>query len=187
MDQSSEIEALRSKLRELALDVSNSFGTLSAAQINWKPRPDSWSVAQCLDHLITSNKGYLPIFDQVLSGRKSRTIWERLPLFPTLWGRLLLKSLNPASTRKLKAPKPFEPAQSDIDASVVQNFIRQQETLDEKIGAMKSLNPDKIVITSPAAGLITYTLMDAYRIVVVHEERHVGQAKRVVAEVGFPG
>jgi hypothetical protein len=47
---------------------------------------------------------------------------------------------------------------------------------------------EKIVVTSPAvsAGFVTYSLLDAYRIIVVHEQRHFQQAKRVTDERGFP-
>jgi hypothetical protein len=32
----------------------------------------------------------------------------------------------------------------------------------------------------------TYSLMDAYRIVVVHEQNHLAQARGVMASPGFP-
>jgi hypothetical protein len=48
-----------------------------------------------------------------------------MPLLPGL-GKLLIKSLDPATTRKLKAPKKFQPAQSDIRASVIDDFVEQQ-------------------------------------------------------------
>ncbi len=35
--------------------------------------------------------------------------------------------------------------------------------------------------------LVTYSLMDAYRIIVVHEQNHFVQAKRVMEWPGFPG
>jgi len=50
----------------------------------------------------------------------------------------------------------------------------------------QDLDLEKIVITSPALGAITYSLMDAYRIIVVHEHRHFQQAKRVTEESTFP-
>jgi sulfite reductase beta subunit-like hemoprotein len=48
------------------------------------------------------------------------------------------------------------------------------------------LDLEKIVITSPVAAAITYSLMDAYRLIVVHEQRHFQQARRVTEEPGFP-
>jgi hypothetical protein len=48
------------------------------------------------------------------------------------------------------------------------------------------LDLERIVITSPALSIVTYSLMDAYRVIVVHEKRHVLQAKRVMEEPAFP-
>jgi hypothetical protein len=44
--------------------------------------------------------------------------------------------------------------------------------------ATRTLNLDGITITSPVVQLITYSLMDAYRIIVVHEENHFVQARQ---------
>ncbi|HEY0760842.1 MAG TPA: DinB family protein [Pyrinomonadaceae bacterium] len=183
--KTADLQSLISAVNSVAADAKSTFGHLSPEQLNWKPSPERWSVGQCFDHLLTSNKGYLPIVDDVLKGRKQST-WESMPLLPGLAGKLLIKSLDPASTRKIKAPKRFEPAQSDISASVINDFFEQQAKLAEKMKATEHLNLEKIVITSPAAAAITYSLMDAFRIIVVHEHRHFQQAKHVTEETAFP-
>lgn len=170
----------------VAGDVKMAFGTLSSVQLNWKPSSDRWSVAQCFDHLITTNQGYIPIIENVLAGQK-RTFWQGMPLVPRLAGRLLIKSLDPASTRKLKAPKAFQPTQSDIRPSVIGDFVESQHQVIEKMMATKHLPLEQIVISSPIAAAITYSLLDAYRIILAHEHRHFQQAKRVTEEQTFPG
>ncbi len=172
-------------VNKIAHEATTTFGHLTVSQLNWKPSPDRWSVAQCFDHLLTSNNGYFPVVDNVLSGHKP-TFWQRLPLLPGLAGSLLIKSLDPASARKIKAPKKFQPAQSDISGSVINDFIAQQGRIVEKMKATEHLDLERIVISSPIAAPITYSLMDAYRIIVVHEQRHFQQAKRVMEESAFP-
>ena len=58
-------------------------------------------------------------------------------------------------TRKMKAPKRFQPAQSDVSGSIIHDFAGQQEQLIQKIKATANLDLERIVITSPAASLIT--------------------------------
>ena len=183
--KTADLSSLIAAASQTAADAQSTFGNLSPAQLNWKPSAERWSVGQCFEHLITSNKGYLPIIDDVLKGRK-QSVWESMPILPGLAGKLLIKSLDPASTRKLKAPKSFQPAQSDINASVIDDFVQQQTRIVEKMKATEHLDLEKIIITSPALGAITYSLMDAYRIIVVHEHRHFQQAKRVTDETAFP-
>jgi hypothetical protein len=170
----------------IAQDARSSFGALSAAQLNWKPSAERWSVGQCFAHLIESNKGYLPIIESVRSGTKKTRFQERLPLLPGLAGRLLIKSLDPANTRKMKAPKNFEPAQSDVSETVIEDFVSQQTKVIDGMKSTSHLDLERIVITSPALSIVTYSLMDAYRIIVVHELRHVLQAKRVMEQPAFP-
>ena len=170
----------------VASEAGSTFGHLTPSQLNWKPSPERWSVAQCFDHLLTSNKGYIPVIDNVLAGHKP-TFWQSMPGLPGLMGKLLIKSMDPASTRKVKAPKSFQPAQSDISGSIIKDFVNQQKRIVEKMKATEHLDLEKIVISSPVTAVVIYSLMDAYRIIVVHEHRHFQQAKRVTEETGFPG
>lgn len=186
MAMNEQLDKLIQSARTIAVDARSSFGGLSAAQLNWKPSAERWSVAQCFDHLMTSNKGYLPIIESVRGGTKKTRFVERLPVLPGLAGKLLIRSLDPASTRKLKAPKNFEPAQSNISASVIDDFVAQQDQVIEGMQATSHLDLERIVITSPALSIVAYSLMDAYRIIVVHEQRHFQQAQRVAAEPAFP-
>ena len=42
-------------------------------------------------------------------------------------------------------------------------------------------------MTSPFLGIVTYSVLDGWRLIVAHERRHVAQAKRVMGSAGFPG
>jgi len=181
-----DVAGVVKQVEQIAVDAERVFGGLSSTQLNWKPSADRWSVGQCFDHLIASNRGYLPIFDSVIAGKKQSSVWQKLPLLPGLWGKLLIKSLDPATKRKIKAPKKFEPAASDVNGSIIHDFVAQQATITEKMRATANLDPERIVITSPAVSVVAYSLMDAFRIIAVHERRHFQQAQRVTEENGFP-
>jgi hypothetical protein len=109
-----------------------------------------------------------------------------MPVLPGLMGKLLIKSLDPVKGRNLKAPTKFQPAQSDISDSVIDDFVAQQASIVGKMKATAHLELEKIIISSPVTSVVTYSLMDAYRVIVVHEQRHFQQAQRVTAESGFP-
>src|SRR5919206_4346672 len=111
--RTADLANLIAAANNVALEAKAIFGQLTVSQLNWKPSTEHWSVAQCFDHLLNSNKDYFPMIDSVLAGQK-RTFWQRMPLLPTIGGTLLLKAVDPASTRKFKAPKKFQPAQSNI-------------------------------------------------------------------------
>ncbi|HEX5891030.1 MAG TPA: hypothetical protein VFY61_20125, partial [Pyrinomonadaceae bacterium] len=74
----------------------------------------------------------------------------------------------------------------NISASIIDDFVAQQDKIIEGMKATSHLDLKRIVVTSPAAAIVTYSLMDAYRIIVVHEQRHFQQARRVAEEPAFP-
>src|ERR1044072_4382976 len=154
--RAADLPSVIAAANDVANEAKTTFGHLTPSQLNWKPSPDRWSVAQCFDHLLTSNKGYLPIIDNVLAGYK-RTFWQSMPVLPGLMGKLLIKAMDPASTRKVKAPKRFQPAQSDLSVSVINDFVDRQSEIVEKMKATEHLDLEKIVITSPVAGVVVYS------------------------------
>ena len=186
MDVRSEVEQLQDELRRISEDARNEFGKLNRDQLNWKPAVDRWSVAQCFDHLINSNSGYLPIFDSIVAGTFKSTFVQKLPGAPKMWGQLLIKSLDPKTTRKLKAPKKFQPASSDLRASIIDDFVGNQDRVLESMEKLKVFEIERIIITSPVASVVTYSVLDAFRIVAVHERRHFQQAQRVKENENFP-
>lgn len=181
-----DLPAVINAANNVANEARSTFGHLTPSQLNWKPSPERWSIAQCFDHLIAVNKAYFPVIDNVLAGKK-RTLWESMPVLPGLMGKMVIKAVEPTSTRKFKARKNFEAAQSNISGSIINDFVDHQAKVVDKMKATQHLDLEKIIITSPVAAVMTYSLIDAYRIIVVHEQRHFQQAKRVTEETGFPG
>src|SRR5262245_48548207 len=130
-----DVRALISDAGTIRDDTRASFGSLSRDQLNWKPSPEKWSIAQCLDHLMSANGAYFPVFEDLLKGRKQTTFWEQLPWLPGVWGKFLIKAVSPESPRKIKAPQVFAPSVSDIDGEIVSRFADQQNQVIEYITA----------------------------------------------------
>ncbi len=185
-NQDAHLSGLVSAANAITDETLAGFGDLTAKQLNWKPSADQWSVAQCFDHLVTANAAYFPIFEKVLSGEKKNTFWESLPWLPAFWGKMLIKAVAPESTSKLKAPKIFHPSSSGVDGAIIRRFINQQKQVIGYMKATEDLGLEKIRISSPVTNLITYSLMDAYRILINHEKRHLAQAMRVSEMDRFP-
>jgi hypothetical protein len=170
----------------IMIDAEQLFGHLSARQLNWKPSAEQWSVAQCLDHLLVSNGAYFPQLDQIISGQKRATLWERMPGLPRFFGPVIINAVTPEAKRKIKARKNFQPAASQVDAQIVPRLVAQQRDLLARMRATEKFDPARIIITSPIASVVVYSLLDAYRIIVAHERRHFAQAQRVMETSGFP-
>lgn len=183
---SESLSNLLAAAHTVTAEVQTHFGHLTPQQLNWKPDANQWSIAQCFEHLIAANESYFPTFEQVLTGRKQTTLWQRVPLLPSLFGKLVAQAVSPEAARKLKAPKIYTPASSNVDDAIIRRFVERQEQVIKYMNAMKDLPVEKIIISSPVTDLITYSLLDACRIIVNHEQRHLLQAKRVLRQNEFP-
>ena len=182
---SEKADSIKEELANTADDAREAFGSLSPEQLNWKPAADSWSVAQCLDHLIKTNNEMRPIIEAKLRGEPN-SFWEKVSPLSGFFGGFLKKSLvNDA--KKFKAPTKEIVPPSDVDADIVEQFCRHQQEVIDQVDALGKLDWDRTVITSPFLKLMTYRLGDALDIMIEHEKRHIRQAKRVVAAEGFPG
>ena len=170
----------------LAQEAERAFGRLSAEQLNYKPSETEWSVGQCFDHLIIANRPYVPIFEQALAGQRRARLWERVPLLPRLFGTLLINTLRPDSGRKARAPRALQPSRSHIATSIIATFLGEHDRLRGLMEAGGRIDLARITITSPVLPLVTYSLLDACRIIVVHEQNHFVQATRVMASPRFP-
>jgi hypothetical protein len=162
------------------------FGSLSSEQINWKPSPGEWSIAQCLEHLILLNKPYFPQIEAIVAGERRATLWERLPLLPGIFGRLILAAVQPESKQKVTARPAFKPVSSPIDVGILSRFSTQQDDLIRLMKATAELPIHEIILTSVVSPVVTYSLFDAYHILVAHERRHLQQAQRLMLMQGFP-
>jgi hypothetical protein len=181
-----EIDGLARELQAVAEDALNVFGGLSTAQLNWKPSAEQWSVGQCFDHLIVTNRCFFPDMERVASGKYRSSLWARVSPLSGFFGRYILKALDPEQGRKIKAPRAFIPASSDVDAGVIGRFERNLSEVTARMRATEGVDLRRTVITSPAMALVTYSLFDTYRIFVAHARSHFEQARRVTRSEDFP-
>ena len=159
------------------------FGGLSEEEFNRARSDGGWSIGQCLQHLVTSNEAYFPIFERVAAGTCESTIWQRLPWLPGLLGDAVLRTVHPENAKKSKAPRIFRPRAGQVPRAVLDAFCAQQRRLIVVVRSLHGADLDRI-ITSPVAVFITYSVRHALQILDAHEERHLRQAEGVLAELG---
>lgn len=173
------------ELNEITDKVRSDFGVLNAEQLNWRATADSWSVGQCLEHLIKTNELFFGEFDKIAAGERQNSFWENWSPFTGMIGNFLIKTLK-SDEKKVKAPSPAIVPPSEIETSIVAKFAAHQSELAAKIASVAGADPKKTVVTSPFMGLMTYTLGTGLEVIVEHEKRHLRQAERVMKSDGFP-
>ena len=177
---------VRIGLESVARDAQAAFGGLDARQLNWRPDPARWSVGQCFEHMLTVNKLVFQAADDALDSKSPRSIWQRLPILPRVFGTMLVRSQSPDGQRRFTAPSKGQPASSDIDANVLQRFLDQHRQAAIRLRSLDERDAARAIMTSPFVNFITYSVLDGWRLVVAHDRRHFEQARRVMQAAGFP-
>ena len=184
---SERVEQLTNELKKSADDAKATFGELNAEQLNWKPAPKSWSIAQCFEHLITTHSLYFPLFEKLASGNVKQSVWESYSPLSGFFGRFLIKSLRPENAKPMKTTSKAYPSASEISGEIIDRYVEHQSQMIDAIKKLPSdIDPAKKIVTSPLMGLVTYSLADCYEILAVHGPRHFNQAKRVMESERFP-
>jgi hypothetical protein len=160
--------------------VTQTFTGLDQDQLNWKPSAREWSIAQCLDHLLVTNRTYYPKFSGLLEGQAASRFWTSLPGWAKLWGQFIYWSVDPPTSRYFPAPTLFKPAQNQINANIIEDFGQNQEVLKSWLAKLADMDFERTYITSPISSIVVYSLKDTFRILVTHERLHFQQAKRVL-------
>src|SRR4030095_11318365 len=112
------INEILQKGKEAKEKVNHEFSDISLEQLNWKPSPSSWSIAQCLEHLIIGDSAYFTDLKNITEGNFKMDLWEKYSPFSRLCGRLLKDRLQEQVKKKMIAPKKIQPQRSDHNLSI---------------------------------------------------------------------
>jgi hypothetical protein len=177
---------VRAGLDAITRETQATFGGLDARQLNWRPDATPWSVAQCFEHLLLANRLMLQAAEAALNDAAPRTLWRRVPGLPGVLGRMLIRSQAPTTTRRFKASPAAQPAASDVAPDIIRRFLEQHRDALARVQALDERDAAGTIMTSPFIKVITYSVLDGWRLMFAHDRRHVEQARRVMQSSGFP-
>lgn len=151
---------------------------LSEAQLNFKSSPDSWSVAECMEHIAISEN---MIFGQLEEALKTPADPSRRSEVKMSDEQLL--SMIVDRSHKAKAPENFQP--SGKYGSYEGALKEYKEKRAEHIKYVKNTDDDlrNHYLPSPIG------TVDAFQVLLfmsAHNERHVKQMEEVMADKNFP-
>jgi hypothetical protein len=151
---------------------------LTHEQVNWKPRPDAWSIGQCLEHLAAGNELYLEEIEAALT--RNLDTGPVQDLSPGVFTRYFIRAyMEPSEqTRRAKAPGRIRPA-ADVDASILDRFLRSNERARALMRRASDYDVNRVRFRNPFVPVIRLTIGGGFMILSAHERRHLRQAERV--------
>jgi len=163
---------------------------LSSEQLNWRPNPGVWSVADTLAHLNEFSRYYHSAFVKKIENTRfvsTKEAFMSSPLGRSAWKSMKLGNAKNVK-RKFKAAKGYNPT---IDPSLVtgneySQFIDYKEELISIFKQAEGVNIKRVKIPISMSKIVRLRLGDALLYVVFHNQRHVEQVVKLVRHINFP-
>jgi hypothetical protein len=175
-DQERVIGAL--ELTKTHAYMMETLNGLSEEQLNFKSSPESWSIAECVEHLAISENA----LDQMLQESLKTPADPSKRADVKMTDKELMAMIRSRDT-KVKTSEPFEP--SGKFGSYEESLKAFQSKRKEHIIYMETTEDD----LRNHYGQMPFGTIDAYQILMFisgHTERHVKQMEEVKADKNFP-
>ncbi|HXY29872.1 MAG TPA: DinB family protein [Gemmatimonadaceae bacterium] len=152
----------------------------SDAAFHQRPPSGGWSAAECVAHLSLTTQALLPLIDAALaSGRPGFPDGRRYRSDTMGW--LLAWSLEPPARVRIRTLPSFVPSSTGSKGAILAEFERLQGELAGRLERASGLDLHPIRVRSPFNSKVSYNAFAAFRVLLAHERRHLGQAERALA------
>lgn len=157
-----------------------SFEGLTLEQLNFKANPKSWSLLECIEHLNLYGDFYLPEIEA--QQLKANPIAGEKRFRSGFLGNYFANSMLPKNgvvTNKMNTFKDKNPSNSNLNITVIDRFLKQQDHLNHLLIQSKNLNLTAIKTSISISPFIRIKLGDTYRFLTNHQKRHFLQMQNI--------
>ncbi len=183
-EEAHRAKAIVNELKRLHTDLSQD-------QLYWKPNQNTWSVVECVEHINTACRHYIPEMTRKIQSAPTNNVEKEFQ--SGLLGNYLANMMAPKSNGqikgKMKTLGKFEPRTKtiDLDARLVfDECIDHHKKLLTLIEKATHVDLNKVRVTSAIGAIIRFKLGDCFRFNTSHHERHLLQARNLTKARGFP-
>jgi hypothetical protein len=180
-----EIDQFRSQFEQLSAEADALTNPLSDEQFGWRPSPDSWSIAECLDHLNATARVYLPALDEGISDAIRRGVYSEGPFKYNWLGRLTVRFSG--LRVRMKAPDEVLPGTGRTRNEILNAFRAYQVQYIDRLRQANGVDLARARVRIPVNGWLRIPLGSGFELMIVHSRRHLAQARRVIEAEHFPG
>ncbi|BDS12924.1 DinB family protein [Aureispira anguillae] len=177
VDLLTQVQKQSQAIRQIA---QQRFLPLSSQELNQKPSPQQWSIAECLEHLNYYSSYYNKAIKAAIQTAEHKG-WSAVPAFSSSWlGKKSIESVDPNNLKPMKAKKNLNPSLSTVHPDVVQRFIKGQDEFLALAELAKKVNLNKAKVRIEVMKLLKLRLGDIFLFMVTHHQRHCNQALRIL-------
>jgi hypothetical protein len=158
---------------------ADSFGTLTESQLNYKPDPNVWSIAQNISHLILLNNSYFQNFDEIKKGKHVLPPIDVMEQFVTNSLRILRPYTREDRPKRANTWNIWQPSNENFDLKILKDFTNHQSVFKIHIKSLQAFFLQTTFIKYPGETELAFRLEDCIDFLIEHENRHWIQANEV--------
>lgn len=182
-----EIAALLGQAEAARAEARSLCQGLSEAQLQWRPAPGSWSIAECLDHLARAGAWFVKQAGHGLDDARARGLRAAGPYRLRPFDRFAAGLLEPPVRRlRARAPRGSEPAALLDPRAALAAFEQLQDRLVARVRECDGWDLRGARARSPWHPALKLSLGGLLQVMLAHERRHLWQARRVRQAASFP-
>lgn len=163
--------------------IDQHLGNISLQKFNFKPNPKSWSVAECMQHLLLVYAKYRPTLVSAFAKADIPKSEREVDYRPSWVGKQFMKFVNPDKIRKFPAPPILQPTKgTSYELSLIQDFKAYLAEVQSFIMRTDAENIDfqKIKIRTSISSWLRFNLGDYFHVETMHSRRHFAQMLRTI-------
>ncbi len=179
--QPSDIALLEDGFDAVERDARALVSGLTELSGAWRPDANSWSVAECLDHLAIANRVYLGAMQPVAERTLRQGRRRRGPAQPGVIGRWFIRTLEPPVTSRFKraAPERIRPRRTRSLRDSIAQFLASHDEVRAFLRRYADTDLAGVRFPNPFVRGVRFSLATGLHVIAAHERRHLWQAWRV--------
>jgi len=181
-----EVERFRQQFEEVSQQADALVAPLSDEQFEWPPAANAWSIAQCIEHLNTTARLYLPQLDEAIAGAIRRGTYGEGPFSYNVFGRFFTAAMEPPPRFRVASPREFQPPPARARGEVMAAFRAYQVQFVDRLRQANGLDLARAKVRSPTYSWLRFSLGSGFAVMLAHERRHLWQARKVASNARFP-
>jgi hypothetical protein len=171
-----EVELYRQQFESVAADAQEMTAGLTEAQFNWRPAPGSWSIEECLGHLVMVGNTQVLHLEQAIEKARSHGITGQPPFHYGMVDRYIV---GLTERQRFSAPPRFQPLHGQPVTGILPSFLHVQRQLIGLLEKSEGLDLARVKVGTPVSRFLRMSLGMMFAQIAAHERRHIDQARHV--------
>ena len=159
---------------------------LSQEHVDWRPRPDKWSVGEHLAHLLLTNEPYLDAIAASVRAAKESGLTGSGPYRYSWAGNLFVRSMEPPPRLRMRTTRGLVPIPARPKADLIRAFSAVQDRLVQELEAADGVDLARATMRSPFLRMLKLSAGQAFSVLLAHNRRHLWHIRQILADPDFP-